>query len=149
VKPDVLDRLHGFYHPAPPPWTPQTTGWYCVFVLLALLAGWMAWRAWLHWHRNRYRRAALRELASADGSAIPALLKRTALAAWPREEVASLSGEDWLQFLDTHGTKNSFMDGPGRILIDLEYRGAALNPEEERTLRTLADKWIRSHRVHA
>jgi len=44
---------------------------------------------------------------------IPALLKWTALEAFPQSDVAGLSGEPWLAFLDkTIGGKN-FTDGEG------------------------------------
>ena len=56
-----------------------------------------------HRQRNAYRREALRELASADARDISAILKRAALAAFPREQVASLSGPAWLAFLDRTG----------------------------------------------
>ena len=36
-----LDKLHDFYQPAPPAWTPQTVGWYVVFVIAGLLISWM------------------------------------------------------------------------------------------------------------
>jgi hypothetical protein len=149
MKQDALDKLHGFYQPPPPSWMPQTIGWYVVFGIVILLLVWMGWRAWAHWRHNRYRREALRELAQADSSAIPALLKRTALAVWPREKVASLSGDAWLQFLEAHGRKNSFSSGPGHVLLDLDYRGAGLTSQEERALRELASEWIRRHHVRA
>lgn len=145
MKADALSRLHDFYRPPPPSWTPQTVGWYFVFGLLVLLAVWIAWRIFARWRRNRYRREALQELEHADISAIPVLLKRTALAAWPRERVASLSGEPWLQFLEIHD--KTFSKDKGRRILDLEYRSAPPGPEEERDIRQTAADWIRSHRV--
>ncbi|MBN8910366.1 MAG: DUF4381 family protein, partial [Rhodospirillales bacterium] len=55
------------------------------------------WKTIARWRRNRYRRAALRELGRLPrtGNVVPALaalLKRTALAAFPRERVAALTG---------------------------------------------------------
>ena len=44
------------------------------------------------------------------------LLRRVALARFPRAEVAGLSGEDWLHFLDTHAKVSGFVTGPGRVL---------------------------------
>jgi hypothetical protein len=149
MKPEAVGKLHDFYQPSPPSWIPQTIGWYIVFALTILLLAWVAWRAWAGWRRNRYRREALRELERVNTSTIPALLKRTALAAWPREKVASLSGDPWLRFLEAHGRNNSFLEGPGRLLLDLAYRGASLTSEEERALRELAGEWIRRHHVRA
>jgi Domain of unknown function (DUF4381) len=147
MRPAVLDKLHDFYRPPPPPWTPQTAGWYVLFALLLLLAAWAVWRIFVNWRRNRYRREALREIARVNVSAIPALLKRTALTAWPREKTASLSGDRWLQFLAARGDDSRFTDTLGQRLLDLDYRSSALEPAEEAGLRELATKWIRRHRV--
>ncbi len=142
-----LAKLHDFDQPVPPSWIPQTIGWYVVFALLALLIVWMAWRVMTNWRRNRYRSEALRELETAEISEIPALLKRTALAAWPRERVASLTGEQWLAFLDAHGKRGSFSTEPGKALLDVAYRSVQLSPDQASALRKVAREWIRGHRV--
>jgi len=147
MRPAALDRLHDFYQPPPPSWMPQTAGWYVVFGLFFLLAAWIAWRVFARWRRNRYRREALRELEHADVFAIPVLLKRTALAAWPRKDVASLSGESWLHFLEIHGGRANFAKDSSHGLLDLDYRGAPPAPEEEHAIRQAAADWIRRHRV--
>lgn len=146
MRPAALG-LHDFYQPPPPSWTPHTAGWYVVFGLLFLIVAWAMWRIFARWKRNRYRREALRDLESADICAIPVLVKRTALAAWPREQVASLTGEPWLQFLEVHGS-GSFPKDQGRRLLDLEYGNAPLRREEEQAIRQAAADWIRRHRVH-
>lgn len=144
MRPAALDRLHDFYRPPPPSGMPQTTGWYVVFALLFVLAVWLAWRLFARWRHNRYRREALRELEHATLSVIPTLLKRTALAAWPREEVAGLSGEPWLEFLEQTGGAGTRADAD---LLDLDYRGTTLTPEQEKAVRHDAAGWIRRHRV--
>jgi hypothetical protein len=149
MRPSPLEKLHGFYQPPPPPWTPQTIGWYILFGLFALLLTWAAWHILARWRHNRYRRDAVRELERLDASAIPALLKRTALAAWPRDQVASLSGESWIRFLETHGGEGSFSHGPGRLFLDLDYRAASLSFSDQLALRQIAGDWIRRHRVRA
>lgn len=47
---------------------------------------------------------------------INVLLRRMAILYYDREEVASLSGEAWLQFLDKSGQTKDFSSGPGQIL---------------------------------
>ena len=57
----------------------------------------------LRWHRAAYRREALRLLrTAANPGEIMVLLKRVALAGWPREVVAPLHGEEWLNFLNNN-----------------------------------------------
>jgi hypothetical protein len=147
VNPGTLDQLHDFYQPPPPAWMPQTVGSCVIFGLLLLLAAWSAWRIWARWRVNRYRRAALRELDNSEVAAVPALLKRTALAAWPRDEVASLSGQAWIEFLESHG--GLFTKDTGRLLLDLDYQGTVPQPEDEQAIRQAASEWIRRHRVRA
>ena len=82
-----LDKLHDFYQPPAPPWTPQTIGWYVVFAVVGVLVLWAVVYFVRKWIANRYRREALRELTLARADGISALLKRAALSAWPREKV--------------------------------------------------------------
>ena len=77
--------------------------------------------------KNRYRRLALEELAVIEQelqqperrakalAEIPVLLKWTALAAFPRSEVAGLSGEKWLAFLDKTIGGKRFHGGRGTV----------------------------------
>ena len=83
----------------------ETVGWYAVFGLLAVVTGWWVYGRLRRFRKNRYRRFALAELAVIEQeiqqpgkrakalAEIPVLLKRTALAAFPRSDVAGLSGE--------------------------------------------------------
>jgi hypothetical protein len=142
-----LDNLHDFYQPPPPAWTPQTIGWYVVFAVIALLAMWMTIHTLRRWLANRYRREALRELALLQPEQFSTLLKRTALSAWPREKVASLSGDAWLKFLNESAENNSFHQTPGNRIEEIALRSQTLSGEDERTLRKITAEWIRRHRV--
>jgi hypothetical protein len=149
VSPTALDKLHGFYQPPPVPWTPQTLGWYIVFGILALLVVWLTIWKIRNWRRNRYRREALRELTSASPEQLSGLLKRTALAAWPREHVASLSGDKWIDFLVESSDIPSFRENPGRLIEQIAFASASLSSEDETVLRDLSKRWVRRHRVQA
>jgi hypothetical protein len=142
-----LDKLHDFYQPPPPAWTPQTIGWYVVFAVIALLAMWMTIHTLRRWLANRYRREALRELALLQPEQFSTLLKRTALSAWPRDRVASLSGDTWLKFLNESAKSNSFQQTPGNRIEEIALRSATLSSEDEHTLRKITAEWIRRHRV--
>ena len=144
-----LDKLHDFYQPAPPAWTPQTVGWYVVFAIAGLPILWMIVHNVRRWLRNRYRRKALRELALLQPDQFSTLLKRTALTAWPREKVASLSGEAWLEFLNKTAGADTFRHAPGNQIEEIALRQAALSGDDERALRGIASEWIRRHRVQA
>jgi Domain of unknown function (DUF4381) len=145
----ALDKLHDYYKPAPPTWTPQTTGWYVLFAIGVLLLLWLAIRIIRHWLENRYRREALRKLAVATPDQFSALLKRTALAVWPREKVASLSGDAWLKFLGDAAATESFRSTPGNRIEDVALSRSAVSVQDAQVLRAIAAEWIRRHRVQA
>lgn len=160
-----LQNLHDIVVPAPVPWLPPAPGWYALglTLLLFLLWGTVVW--YRHWQRNAYRRQALAELArienALDGDKaahlllprLPELLKRTALAAYGRGEVASLSGKTWLDFLDRSIDKPLFSGDNGRLLLTCSYGSATLldgvSREQVRDLCRAVHNWLVGHRVIA
>lgn len=161
VTTEVLAGLQELPPPAPVSYRPQTIGWVLVGAIVAAAAAAAAWRWWRRWQANAYRREALREmvdverrLANVDtrGSALadlPALVKRTALAGTTREQVARLSEDQWLAFLDRTCPPGGFASGPGRWLPRLTYE-TALEPSatDLRDLTALVRRWIERHDLH-
>ncbi|WP_027524903.1 DUF4381 domain-containing protein [Bradyrhizobium sp. Ec3.3] len=124
-----------------------------VLLLAAIVAG--VWR-FVHLRRvNRYRREALAELdrieharnsgASELLSKLTVLVRRTALAAFPREQVAPLVGPAWLSFLDRSYGGEEFSDGVGRLLASGPYRQSPPDDAELRSLLRLVRHWIGGH----
>jgi hypothetical protein len=147
VDPHALDKLHDFQQPAPPSWMPQTAAWYVLFAIIVIALAWIAYRSIRRWQRNRYRRAALLELATTAPANFSALLKRTALAAWPREQIAALNGGAWLDFLNHASSDAWFTTEPGNRVEDLAVSDAALSSADQQKLREIVARWIRRHRV--
>jgi hypothetical protein len=148
-----LEDLHDIVLADPVSWWPPAPGWYVVSAVAVGLAIHFAIRALRRYRRNAYRRDALAMLhhASDDPSSliskVAVLLKRTALSAFPREQVASLTGEAWLDFLDRTGATKSFSQGAGRVLGGGQYGVDPLNESERAELVRAAGSWIRSHRA--
>jgi hypothetical protein len=138
---DLIDRLAEPPMPDPVSLAPQTAGWWVLGAVVLSGLAYGLWRLWLHWRANAYRRAALQELASAgdDPARVAAILRRTALAAYPRRAVAGLAGDDWLAFLRATG---GFPESAGPALIRAPYAPVT----EAKALRTGAERWIRTHR---
>jgi len=96
------------------------------------------------------QRAALNELKLLtkvnspchEAAAINQLLKRYALVCWPASDVAALTGESWLKFLDKYGGNGAFFQGPGRVLLTSPYYGSSQSNEE---LIDLAHRWIKTN----
>lgn len=95
-----LNNLREIVVPEPPPFWPPAPGVWIVLGVAAALTLIVCWRLYAAWIRNAYRRAGLALLQDAKTiHELSVLLKRVALAAFPREEVASLYGQDWVAFL--------------------------------------------------
>jgi hypothetical protein len=150
---DALKGLHESPLPPPVSYRPATIGWVFVGVLLLAIVAYAAWRAWRRWRGNAYRRAALRELANIEtrlGAAataveLPALVKRTALACFPRERVAPVTEDEWLAFLDRTCPSGGFASGPGKLLPTLAYGRTPPTDAELHELTALVRRWIENH----
>ena len=69
-------------------------------------------------------------------------MRRVATTRFPSTEVASLSGDQWLSFLDSQTKSNkSFQQGVGRLLADAPYRNRHVNIPEVEALIKLCDQW--------
>jgi hypothetical protein len=150
TDPGSLENLHDLVMPPPVPWWPPAPGWLLIGTALVIVLAWWLIRVIRHWQSNSYRREALALLEKFDGAGaeLPILIKRVALSAYPRERVASLTGEEWLAFLDRTGRTEAFTAGPGRWLARLAYEPrliASLSPAELNELRAAARDWILRH----
>ena len=115
-------------------WWPLAPGWWVVIALTAAGLAYLC-RQYLRTRaRGAARRHALVQLkeltaefeqhrnAVAFSSQLSALLRRTMLAYAPRSEVAGLTGDDWLAWLDKDLEKPRFQSETGRKLLELPYR---------------------------
>lgn len=140
---DLIDGLIEPVEPPPIPLIPQTWGWVALAVLIVLLIAWLVWRWAARRRANAYRRAALTALGQAGTATdIAVILRRAALAAYPRVEVASLAGRDWVAYLDRTG-RGGFPAAAGEELRLAPYRDEAAAPSAE--LRDAAAMWLRTH----
>lgn len=121
---------------------PLAPGWWVLILLLAAGLGWLVWRGLRRLRVNAARRAALRELnrltrdyrdtgnAAELGRQLSTLVRRAMLAYAPRGEVAGLTGEPWLAWLDRGLDDRPFSAGPGRDIERLPYRRPELGAED-------------------
>ncbi len=139
--------------PAAVSWWPQTTGWLWLGAVLAGFALYRGWKLLRHWYRNRYRREAtarLQQLAGSRGSEnlvgeINRLLKLTALAAFSRSQVARLSGEEWVSFLNSQCPSPPFSPEQGRLLALASYTGQGVAHETGQQLLAASMAWVDQH----
>ncbi len=148
TDPASLKNLHDIITPQPVPWWPPAPGWYVVLSLLIIFLFFLIIRGILRYRKNAYRRAALAVLEkTGEGpdklAFIAALLKRTALAAYPREQVASMAGKAWVRWL----SETSGLDVPAPVREALQHGVYGAAPvTDTQALTDFASKWIRRHR---
>ncbi|UWQ89637.1 DUF4381 domain-containing protein [Rhodobacteraceae bacterium M382] len=142
---ELLDMLEPIPVPDPISMWPATQAWTWLGAVVLGMALWGAWRVFQRWQANAYRRAALAELVQVgdDPAAIAAVLRRVALVAFPRKQVAALVGAEWLAFLDQTCDGAGFASATGAALVRAPYTDEQSDPN----LKSLARHWIRFHRT--
>ncbi len=113
-------------------------------MVVLVIAAILMYRALRNWWGNAYRRAALRELRAATTVAqVSGIIKRTALVAFPRADVASLTGLPWSEWL----AQTMREQVPTHISESLT-RGVFANVKEASVVDVVAfaAKWIRRHK---
>lgn len=118
-------------------WWPLAPGWWFVLLLMVAAIGYGLWRAYVKRQYNAPRRYAMRALARCEaaylehrnpvtlGKQLSELLRRGMLAYAPREEVAGLTGDAWLDWLDNGMPLPYFHTEGGKSLLQLPYRDPA------------------------
>ena len=148
--PELIDRLADIAAPPPVSYAPETAGWWVLAAILVLAAVATAILLLRRRRRDQYRRLALAELRvieSKSGSGaltdVAALVRRTALVAFPRDQVAHLYGADWRDFL----ARTARVDlGPGvDQIVYGPYRRDVADAAGDNIVA--ARRWIRSHRA--
>jgi len=133
--------LRDVHLPGAPSWWPLAPGWWLLLAALAAVSLSLWW-----WQRRRDRRRRTAERVfdealaaaatpAAEVAAISELLRR---AGRRRDRAAeTLSGQEWLDFLDRGSKRSDFAEGPGRLLLEGGYR-RQVDPAQVRALRELA-----------
>ena len=151
--PELLALMHEIVLPEPISRMPEGPGWWVLLAWLAASGAILIRHLLLRRKANAYRRDAmklLRGIASNEALSsnevaeqIAVVLKRTALAAYPRETVAALYGAGWAQFLRETASNDSVVSQAADQLARAAYRGSVDGSD----LVSPARRWIRVHRA--
>lgn len=133
---------------------PLAYGWW---VLIFILLSMVLITVFLYYRNKRNRLSAItlakKELAeiqdafSRDNNSeqlvrqVSILMRRLAISLFPRTDVAHLTGQGWLNFLDQCVEGDPFSGGEGRILIDAPYR-QNFESEDIETVVRYCSQWI-------
>ena len=153
----ALSDLRDIHLPGAVVFWPPAPGWWLILGgLLALALG-------VHLHlrarRRSLKRAAVRELDGIEASfrsngdvarlalSLATLVRRVAIARFPKRDVASLHGRDWSRFLvRTSGDRGLTVDLVHDLALAV-YAGPSVEPEGSRVeaWTTAARNWIRGN----
>lgn len=112
---------------------PMAYGWYLLMILSLMILAFLMYILYRSFKRAQIKRQALSLLKAYETqhqqdknsafmcARVSELLKRVALVYFPREQVAALSGEKWVQFLNQTGKQLDF-DSVYEELIEMPYR---------------------------
>ena len=154
-NPDPLSELRDIHLPDPVSWWPPAPGWWIVVsVVIGFLAlsiwGYRRWRKITPYRSAYHSLQGLRESYGANRQGqklvggLSILLRRYAMSRYSREEVAGLTGHQWLAFLNKTGNTDLFTNGVGHVLVSVPYgSGESVDGEE---LLDLAESWLKRHK---
>jgi len=153
-SPETLP-LRDIHLPEPVSWWPLAPGWWLLLAILVLiiLVAVLLYRRYRSPRRSALRQARrtltrIRTDYAGEGDdqclirELSALLRRTAVSVYKRDDVAALIDRDWLMFLDSAMAGQPFSDGAGQVLASGPYQPRTEFDAEE--LFRLCDEWLRN-----
>ncbi len=126
-------QLQDIHLPESASFWPPALGWWLLLAVLVVLIAWLIVKTLKRIKQRKYRAKIFtkfdvleKKLKDKPNNAVIAeintLLRQLAVTYYPRSKIASLTGGDWLHFLDQSGGTQGFSRGAGRILIEAPYR---------------------------
>jgi len=136
-------------------WWPPALGWWALMILIPLLC-WLVY--WLY--KRITRKTAVKtakklllklkqdpDLEDIDKLiALSKLVRRVAISQSPRAETASLTGNNWLEYLDKSMQGSPFTQGDGKILADVHYQKNILIDLDVPATLSLCETWLKSQK---
>ena len=134
-------------------WWPPAIGWWLLAGFILLLIAFLYW-----FYKSLIRKtaiktakknlAAIKENPALDNNQklreLSMLIRRVAISVNPRTEVASLTGRQWLAFLDQSVTGDPFSEGCGQLLTEGPYRNTLPSELEIAQLISLYEDWLKA-----
>lgn len=144
-----LATLRDIHYPDPIAWWPPAPGWFITIALIILLTIGFILVCCKIYKKHTMKKTILGELDKIKQqskqenatAALSILLKRVAISYYSRERVVTLSGQDWLVFLDQEGNTSEFTQGVGQLLLSAPYEKNT--PAQWQPLFNLVEQWIR------
>lgn len=149
---DPLAALKDIHLPQAIGWWPPAIGWWLLLLLVLAVILLVLVSIRKRWERLAPYRAALKEFdriaveydrekdTTMLSQQLSILLRRIAISIMPRKEVAGLTGELWLEYLDKLSGQTILCSDTGRQLLQAPYR-AGMTVDGD-TLLVTCKQWI-------
>lgn len=132
-------------------WWPPAPGWWVLPIVLALLVVGLRYvykrltqKTALKSAKNLLKSMRLNQTNNLQTlSELSVLLRRTAISIANRNDVASLHGQAWLDYLDGEMPDRPFSQGVGRCLADAHYRPTLGEEIDLPALFDLCERWLK------
>lgn len=149
-------ELRDIHLPDPVSWWPLAPGWWILLALILVIT------VAIFLYRQYRKKQALKKQLMVEFEIIchrfkkeknstelvqslSTLLRRACISFYPRSEVASLTGEAWLQFLDDTAHEKLFNTGHGKIISTAPYLSEDVTPYfDAEKLITLCNQWLKT-----
>ena len=134
-------------------WWPPAIGWWLLAVLIPLSLVFLYWLYKRLTRKTAIKTARNNLVAIKQNSALDngqklrelsMLIRRVAISVNPRTEVASLTGRQWLAFLDSSVKGAPFSEGCGQLLVEAPYRNTSPTELEISQLISLCEDWLKA-----
>ena len=149
--------LNDIHLPETISWWPPAIGWWLVALFIPLLLYFLYWL-----YKRLTRKTAIKtakktltiikQYGIEDNDKklreLSILIRRVAISTSPRTETASLTGREWLTFLDQSLTGSPFSQGCGQLLAEAAYRKNTPTEPEISQLISLCEDWLNAQTNH-
>ncbi len=135
-------------------WWPPAIGWW-ILVILTPLFFWFVFWLYKRITRKTAVKTAKKILQNIkqdnEGDidtliALSELLRRVAISQAPRDEVASLTGKAWLEYLEKTVEGNPFTQGVGKVFADIHYQKQVTTDLDIATVIQLCETWLKAQK---
>lgn len=136
-------------------WWPPAMGWWLLAILIPLVCFSLFWI-----YKRITRKTAVKTAkkllleikkntqASDEDKLkqLSALVRRVAMSLSPRQEVASLTGQAWLEYLDYSVDGMPFTQGIGNVLADAQYKKTPVIDLDISSLIKVCENWLNAQK---
>lgn len=148
-------QLRDIHLPDTIDWWPPAIGWWLLALLIPLFC-WLMIKLYQRITRKTAVKTAKKLLLTIKQDSalndrdklneLSKLIRRVAISQSPRAETASLTGQAWLQYLDSSIKGSPFTQGIGRVFANAHYQKSAIADLDMAEITKLCENWLKAQK---